>query len=516
MRGMVRACAVLAVTALVTPAARAEWRQLTSDHMVIWSNDRDERALRRVADDVERFDAASRRVLGVAAPGSKANKLQVFVVPGVDGLRAIQGSPENWTLGMYRPGSSDTVALVPGTHGTSPASTLYGDTAGVLLRMYGNHLFARTMSGSVPRWLRNGMVEALSTAVVKPDGAVQLGGAESLQAYERERADLPLEALLTLPQPSKSEAEQARAVAKAWLFAHYFLFDEARGIQLKAFLQALDTGAPPLAAARQAFGDLAKLDAALHAYAVQKRLPVRLTPATELQVTRFQVRALTPGEGAMMVIHMRSAYGVTSRTAPLVATDARAVAASYPADATVQVWLAEAEHDVQQYAAAEAAEARALAADPRLARAHYYRALTAFSRARRGKDQSAATWESVRALARTAMQMDPDRPAPLVLYFTTYLFQNARPSAEALAALERAHALAPEAPDLPPLLIRGYLATGRFAEARPLLALYAADPGSSPAAAAAAAARMITAIDAGRAEEQIDVFNQAVPFGIAT
>src|SRR3546814_20070211 len=92
-----------------------------------------------------------------------------------------------------------------------------------------------------------------------------------------------------------------------------------------------------------------------------------------IDVGEIEIRALDSGEAAMMGVRMVSRRGVTEKVARELVPDARRVAAPYPHHPVVQAWLAEIEFDAENFAAAEAAADRAIAADPKEIAAWIYK-----------------------------------------------------------------------------------------------------------------------------------------------
>src|SRR4028118_1052714 len=80
----------LSAVAIAAPA-QAEWREATSDHFIIYS-EQGEKSLREFAERLERFDAAMRAMRNLPKqPVAPANKLTVYAVSDVDTVRKIYG-----------------------------------------------------------------------------------------------------------------------------------------------------------------------------------------------------------------------------------------------------------------------------------------------------------------------------------------------------------------------------------------------------------------------------------------
>jgi predicted Zn-dependent protease len=188
---------------------------------------------------------------------------------------------------------------------------------------------------------------------------------------------------------------------------------------------------------------------------------------------------LTPGEAAMMPIRMQSPRMVDSRTAPLVAADARRIAAAWPGDPGAQLILAEAELDAGDAAAAEAAADRALVAEPGMRIAMIFKARAQMARAQEANRFDDATWRAARGWLLKANKLQPDAAWPLMLFYSSFLQQGEKPTANAVSALKRSAELTPQDNQVRMMLVGQYLRDRQLKEARALLAPLAFDPHAS-------------------------------------
>jgi len=495
--------------------AQATWREATSAHFVIYADDRDADAIRTFANRMERFDAAMRVIRKVPPEEVGQGRVTIFVVQDVSALQRLYGAGAQAAnvAGFYSPRWTGATAFVPARLRSDMPAQLSLKPTTVLLHEYTHHFFFRNFSGAFPAWFSEAYAEFHSTFDVEPDGSVRVGQPAMHRLFDLVNSDVPVSALLSMGGYPTNERARAALYAKGWLLLHYLTFNKQRDGQLEKYVRLVTQGRELLPAARETFGDLPKLDRELSAY-LHGKLPYFVIPAAKLTVAPITVRDLRAGEAAMMDVHMRSTRGVNARTAPRVLADARRVAQPFAADPTVQAWLAEAATDAGAYDEAEAAEARALAADPRHLYALFYRAETAGQRAYKAKATDAATWDGVRRLIVAANRADPDQPGPLVLYYRSYLAQKTAPTKVAVDGLRRAFLLEPEVVELRLLLARADLVTGNVAEARDLLSAILFDPhGKGPGTGAAA---VIAAIDEGRRDGLADVMDKAFGTGDAT
>jgi tetratricopeptide (TPR) repeat protein len=155
---------------------------------------------------------------------------------------------------------------------------------------------------------------------------------------------------------------------------------------------------------------------------------------------------------------------------------ARRIAATYPGDETVQNVLAEAEYDAGDFAAAQAAADRALAADPKSLHALVYEGMARMGAAHQASSTDAKDWAEVRHWFSKANHLDPEHPWPLALYFNSFVMGKQTPSANAQAGLLYAQTLAPFDLQLGLQAAHVLLDQGKSDDARKLLETVAYNP----------------------------------------
>jgi Flp pilus assembly protein TadD len=319
---------------------------------------------------------------------------------------------------------------------------------------------------------------------------------------------LPIELLFDPTRRKLSQTEWGATIyGRGWLLTHYLTFDSKRSGQLTAYLNAINSGKGSLEAAQAAFGDLKLLDRELKAYLARKMIPYLPMKAELLTIQPVAIRTLRPGESAIMDLRMRSHVGVTAEDAGRVARDMRKAAAAWPDDPSVQAALAEAEFDSGNLDAAEAAAARAIAADPKNVHALIYRAMVAFERAKAPGAGGEAAWKAVRRLIVQANRADPNHPRPLILYYRSFAEQGSAPTKLAVEGLLQAFALAPQDPGLRMNAARQLLVDGKASEARRALAPIAYDPHGGTFGQAVAA--VIAKLDSSGAKAALEAWDAA-------
>jgi tetratricopeptide (TPR) repeat protein len=330
---------------------------------------------------------------------------------------------------------------------------------------------------ALPPWLVEGFAEFYSTAQFERNGEVRLGTPANHRVAGLYLLDKPrMETLLGSGTENMTSEQVEAFYGWSWVLTHYLAFADERRGQLVKYIAAIQSGVDPMRAANDAFGDLKKLGQDMDRYLHVNRFQFLAVKAPGSDAIAVAVRPLRPGEAAAMPARIRSARGVSRKNAPPIAAVIRTVASNFPTDPTVQTWLAEAEFDTGNYAAAEAAADRALALDPKIEKALIYK-----GRARRESMESTAkgNWNAIRDLFMKANRLDVEDAEPLSLYYESYLRAGQEPTANAVAGLKYALVLAPQDPSLRMMTVRELINQKQFSEARADLAPLAFNPHSS-------------------------------------
>ena len=502
---MIRKILIAGLMALSAAPAGAKWRVASSDHFLIYTEE-SEAELTEFAEKLERFDSAMRFVGMVEAwKPSPSNRLTIYVVPSISSVRKLFGDTSGNVAGFYLGRAGRSIAIVPRMSGSGSIYELGADT--VLLHEYAHHFMYQNYVSPVPKWFSEGYAEFYSTMIAEKDGSVGVGRPALHRSYGLlSRNIISLPEMMSLRSGFKlSPGKGDSLYGRGWLLAHYLTFDTARRGQLSKYLQLLATGTPGLEAGTQAFGDLKTLDRELDRYIRRKSLNyLRISPE-HLNAGAITVRALRPGEDAVMMSRIRSEIGVGPEVGARVLADMRRQAAPFPDDPFVQASLAEAEYDIGNYKEAEAAVDRALAADPRQADALIYKGRIKMALAANSSDPE--VWKEVRRWFVQANRIDPEDPEPLIFYYRSFLEQGIRPTETAIDGLIYASDLAREESGLRMSVAREHLNRGNAKEARTLLATIAYRPHGGQMAEAATA--IIAALDSGGAEAALRQWAQA-------
>ena len=495
--------ALAAAVAAASPA-NAAWRMASSDHFVIYSDD-SAKNLHDFATKLERYDEAMRYMRGVPDPElSPSSRLTIFAVASFDKVSKLYGKGGSNVGGFYMGRASGSVAIAPRYRGTSSDVNVYNEQI-VLLHEYAHHFMLQTFPGAFPAWLIEGFAEFNSTAKFEKDGGVGLGLPANHRGYGLlTTMPIKIEKLLTASVGTLKPVERDQLYGRGWLLTHFLTFSQERQGQLSTYISEINKGTTSLEAAKKAFGDLAQLDRDLNKYVKQPKITFLNLPADKIKIGSIHIRDLTPGEAAVMELRIRSKRGVDRNQANELVPLVRKAAAPYPKDVLAQVTLAEAEYDAGNFAEAEAAADRAIAADPKSVEALIYKGRALMGAAAAARKTDVATWKEVRKWFLAANKIEPNDPEPLMLFYESFLAAGMRPTANAALGLEQALEFAPQDTNLRMMMAQQHLLDGKGAEARAALAPVAFAPHGGDAATMATA--IIAKLDSGGVKAALDAW----------
>ena len=476
----------------------AAWHKASSKHFVIYSRDKPAK-LRAYAERLERFDKAVRLVRGWDdPPPGDGNRVTIYVVDSVDQVQRLLGAGNDSVYGFYVGRYTGPVAFSPRL-ADRDGDGLQADS--VFFHEYGHHLMFQHFDRPFPNWYVEGFAELVGSPRFNPDGSVSIGLAPKHRAWGLFSGEGLTTRRLLVDQPQRmNQAEQESIYARGWLLTHYYTLEPSRRGQLQKYFDALATGKSMADAAAVGFGDLKLLDKELSRYVTRPRLPAFTVAAAALATGPISIEPLGAGAEAALPWQMRSKRGVNERTAPEVASKLREIAARFPADAFVQVSLAEAEFDAKRYEASLAAADAALKLDPRSIQAIIYKGRALMELAERGDRPKFA---EARGLFVAANKIDPEDPEPLYLFYQSFVRAGKRPNANAISALHYAAVLAPSDDGVRISSAVAYLNQKKAADARTQLIPIAFDPHGGDMAAGAREA--IALIDSGKSENALKV-----------
>ncbi len=438
------AIALLGALAFSPAMARAEWYEASSDHFVIYADDK-ESDIVRYAENLERYHSAMKYLTGAEfEKPSPSNRVVIFVVGSGRELRKVAGTKSRTLAGFYVPRAGASRAFVQDIRnkdGYPDFSTI------VLLHEYAHHFLISGQRFEMPRWVSEGAAEFFAAATFERDGGVLIGRVARHRAGELVYAqDVSVRELLDHELYEKTRGKRYDAFyGRSWLLYHYLTFNPERRSQLRDYQIAVVEGKSPVEAGETVFGDLDQLQREVDQYMRGKRFMMLTLPPEDLPVGDIAVRELPEGEAKMMPLRIRSQRGVNAQEAADLVVEVREVAAQYPNDPGVLSALAEAEFDAGNDAAAIAAADRAIALDPRRTNPYVQKGFAMFRVAGDAQDTAAKTaaYEAAMEPFSTLNALENDHPLPLMYYYRSFAERGISPPENARHALERAAELAP-------------------------------------------------------------------------
>lgn len=452
-----------AVSLLVAVPAAAAWHEAKSKHFIIYA-DLSPAALKAYGERLERFDQAVRKLRGMDDPPlTDAQRLQIFALK--DEFEVGKLFNMSSITGLYFTTAAGSYAFVPREAGYD-LRRAESNPETVFFHEYAHHLQLGSSSAALPAWMVEGFAEFFSTAEMMPDGSVRIGRPPKDREWWVQRYDgFTITEMLAGSMRNATAREVASLYGRGWLLTHMLTFSTERRGQLKRYVEALQTGTEPLKAAKNAFGDdLRSLNGDLDRYLRQRQLNTLVVNGAPLSTGPVAIRQLRPGEAAIMDVRMQLRPGVDKKEAARLAARARKVAATYPDDEAVHVVLSEAEFEAGNYAAAEAAGARAAALDATSAGAAIAVGKAKLEAGRQAP--AAADWANVRSWFLRANKADPENAEPLMLFYQSFVAAGAKPTANAAKGLLYAVVLAPRDEDLRLEAVRHLVVEDRLNEAR--------------------------------------------------
>lgn len=470
----------------VSGVAHAAWTEAKTKHFLIYG-DMSEAKLRQFADQMERFDAATRQIL----KATETKPVTIYVVEDIGSVEKLIG--RRGVGGFYRPSVHGSFMVIPLKVQGNNTVTNIGRN--IYLHEYAHHMTLSTTGSFYPGWVTEGLAEFFGTATFGDDGSLTFGLAPTMRTYTIGNANRwTVEELLTSDIRKLKDGESEQRYSRGWSMVHYLLLGGKRNGQFQKYVDLINKTVPPLEAGKQAFGDLKKLNQELDRYVRSATLPgMTFIPDALKGGIDIQTRALPESMQKMLPVRIRSANGVTLETAPKVAAMGRPIAASYPDDVWVQRAQAEMEYDAGNLDAAEAAVDRVLAKDPAHVDAMLYKGRVIARRAL--LSNAADDWKKAQQWFLKANRTDPDNALAFVLYYDTFSARGIKPSDGALTGLMRALALVPQDDALVSRIGYAYILRGELKAARATLAPVAfnAENGEDNKPR-----KLIEAIDAGK------------------
>ena len=442
---------VLGTAALMlgSTAARAEWREASSKHFLVYSEG-SEASLRAAVVKLEKYDFLLRFASGKLKAPSGA-KAKVYMVSDMKAVAASLPFGGMGVGGYYEANLRGAYFVTPRSSVTDTVRGTYRvDPQQVLFHEYAHHFMFQYFPATYPTWYSEGFAEYYGTTRLLPNEVMEVGQPANHRYASLEGNQwLPVNKLLTARSYADVGSRLHLLYAQGWLLVHYAAFNKEAGAQLKQYLNAINAGQSYETAAGAAFGAGAKqLNNALQDYARNGQLKVVRLPFKPIDVGPIVIRELSPAENALLGEELALDSGVPAADAGRFAARVRRTAARFPDDPHALRVLTEAERLAGNRANAAAAVERWLAVQPGAALALMHKGALRAEELRAASSRDEAAWDAARKLIFDAHRRAPAEPQILVAYYDSFAAQGRLPPAGAQNGLVRAFELLPQNDDL--------------------------------------------------------------------
>ncbi len=485
------AFALLALTALLSTPAHAQWREATTEHFVVLSDGPQDQLI-RFSQRLEALHWLLGLATGITSPENGA-RVHIYMVDDLRSVRRARGPDSRFAAGFYRQTTEGAIAVVPRDQRDFSSTILYHE--------YAHHFMLQYMQNAYPAWYVEGFAELMSTAQFNREGEISYGYVAQHRANELAYLPwTPLARMMAAPSSSDDELGVA-SYGQYWLATHYFTFSPERRGQLRDYIGRLNSGQDHAAAQSAFTGGIGALDADMRRYQRRNRYTYQTVPIPDGVMVQPVLRTLRAGEAAIIDDELQAARPISAAEHIPIAMRVRAIAVRHPDDPAVAILEARLWRYADEYRDAEAAIDRALALD-----AGNVAALTLKGQimlegraAARGSFDADFVRTARRYIVR-ANRAAPEDQRPLIAFFDSFTLTGERPTDSALDGLYKASRLVPQEPGLRMMVALELIERRNLPAARSLLPPLALSSHRSPLQAYALS--LMEWIDAGGAGDR--------------
>lgn len=410
MRGNIASACFLpvmmfAATTAAPGAAPERWVEARSTHFVVLT-DAGEKDARRLASQFERMHMVFHLLLPTQGDDSDP-PIVVLAVKDRKGMQALE--PEEY-LGKGRIDLSGFFLRAPDKNYILVRLDAEEEHAYANVYHEYTHYMLRKADGWLPLWLNEGLAQFYENTDID-EKTVWLGQANAEELRFLSRNDLlPIATLLAVDTASPYYHEEDKGsifYAESWALTHFLIVsDRIEGThRIRDYAERLALGEDAVTAAREAFGDLGKLQQGLSEYVTQRKFMYFMMPATlPAKDATFEVRPAATAEAdavrADVLIY-------TKRTQEAQAL-AEEVLREDPGNALAHETMGTLRYHEGDFAGASKWFHEAAELDAHRCLAQYYYALTALRSGAKGEDAAieASLWAAIALNAEFAPAYD--------------------------------------------------------------------------------------------------------------
>lgn len=419
---------------LVSVPVQAAWYKVETEKFIFYGTS--PKALQDDALRLERFDALLRKRLAIPDNTGEV-KLSIYVLASEPEVSKVYGKGGKDIAGFYTANESGVLAVVPKSSGD------FSDI--VLNHEYAHHLMLHHLTGRYPAWYIEGFAEFLSTATFKADRA-SIGLPAKHRAYQLFlEGTTPIRTLLGASVGEIDSDQRGNFYGRAWLLTHLLALKEDRKGQLGTYLKLVAEGKPLLDAATSAFGDLDVLQRDLTRYQNAKSIQYMSIEVPPPSGTPATVTKLEDAFGDTIRERVMLRRGTADAERAVIVRDLEGATKSYGSSADLWTQLAEARLDTDDYPGAIVAADKAIALNAQMARAFLWKGIALLRQLNEKNADDAAAWKEARSWIVRANRADTEDPLILFEYYRSFASEGREPTAAAVAGLEKASALMPQA-----------------------------------------------------------------------
>jgi hypothetical protein len=428
----------IAVALMVPAAVQAKWLKAESQHYIVYSED-SEQNIRHQAERLEKLNLLQHAITGLEADKPSV-KVKVFVVGTYGDVQATMPFPSGGVAGYYDANVRGPYSVISresdSGHGFSAQLVLFHELT--------HHFMFQNYNVAYPIWYVEGFAEFIGASKVDDSNSVIVGQQSVNRYYTFHYSSwVPVREILTARSYDDMKDDLGSLYAEGWLLTHYLQLGGKRDGQLAKYLTDINAGKSYEQAAKDAFGDLNKLDAELHGYSLRSQLPATGITFKPTSIQPIKVEEVPAGQAAMMIDDVHLFAGIPQNDAKSFAARVRTDAARAGESAFTLRLRAEADRLADDHADYAATVTRWSAVAPDDPQAMLHQALLQMDALRDAKSTDAAAWTKARRMIVTASRKAPADAVILKAYFDSFKMQGIASSADAHNALFRALDLVP-------------------------------------------------------------------------